>query len=302
MSTEINILLPILLRGRLFSQKDINTIISCVKKNYDYGRTRISKEICEKLNWRQPNGWLKDRACRDVLRELEQLGYFNLPPSLISKRKTKSVNTQERDLLKAYDLKTPIIDFPTNSELIFVKGTKDESIWNELIEKYHYLGHKVAVGRSIKYLIKSRDRLLGAIAFSSPAWRLDSRDIFLKKLGITNIRDETINNTRFLILPNVKVPNLASHVLSLATRKVLTDWTWYYSITPLIAETFVQPSLFDGACYKAANWIEIGNTKGFAKKGSSYHNSQEPKMIFLYGLTRQLRHKMGKLLESGELS
>jgi hypothetical protein len=222
-------------------------------------------------------------------------------PELISKRKIKTVNAQERDLLKAYDLESPITEFPKDLELIFVKGNEHEPIWNALIEKYHYLGHKVAVGRSIKYLVKSHDKLLGAIAFSSPAWRLDSRDLWLKKLGIINIRDETISNTRFLILPNVKVPNLASRVLSLATQKVVKDWSWYYSITPLMAETFVQPSLFDGACYKAANWVEIGSTKGYAKKGSSYHNSQEPKIIFLYGLTRQLRHKMEKLLKSGEL-
>jgi len=301
MSADIDIQAPILLRDRYFSRKDIKIIKSCVKKNYERGRTRISKEICEKLDWRQPNGWLKDRACREVLRELEQRGYINLPPSLISRKKGNQLNVEQKDLLHVYDLDTPITEFPSNIEFVFVKGNKYEPIWNALIDKYHYLGHSVAVGRSIKYIIKSEDRLIGAIAFSSPAWKLNSRDKILDKLGISSVRDYTISNTRFLILPNVKVPNLASNLLSLSTKKIVIDWSWYYSVTPLIAETFVQPSLFDGACYKAANWIEIGTTKGYAKRGPSYHNSQEPKIIFLYGLTRQLRRKMEYMLKGGEL-
>lgn len=196
MSEEINIQVPILLRGRSFSRSNIDTIKSCVKKYYKHGRTRISKEICIKLNWRQPNGWLKDRACREVLHELEQMGVIDLPPSLTKRKKNQGVGVQEKDLLSIYDLETEVTEFPKSLELVFVKGNEYEPLWNALIEKYHYLGHKVAVGRNLKYLIKAQDKLLGAIAFSSPAWRLDSRDLLLKKLGIANIRDETVSNTR----------------------------------------------------------------------------------------------------------
>lgn len=147
-------------------------------------------------------------------------------------------------------------------------------------------------GRCIKYLIKTEDKLLGAIAFSSPAWRIIPRDEALKAIGITEIRDHAINNSRFLILPHVQVPNLASHLLSLATKKIVDDWAWYYALEPLVAETFVQPSLYYGTCYQAANWLEFGTTKGYAKRGQIYRNSQEPKRIFLFGLNKQIRRQL----------
>lgn len=283
------------LRGRVFTENDLSIIRSCVSENYHLGRTHISKAICEKLDWRQPNGWLKDRACRDVLKILEERGFIKLPPSLLIRakddRKRKSTTLEDR-LLKEYDLITPITEFPRQIQLVFAKGNKYEKIWNILVEKYHYLGHQVVVGRTIKYLLITGNKLLGAICFSSASWHLSQRDILLADLGITQPRDYVINNSRFLILPNVKVKNLASYILALATKQVSIDWSWYYSITPLIAETFVQPSLYDGTCYRAANWVEIGTTKGYAKRGSSYCNSQEPKLIFLYGLNRRVRRQL----------
>ena len=114
-----------------------------------------------------------------------------------------------------------------------------------------------------------------------------------------NSQDYSVNNSRFLILPTLQVKYFASHILSLATNKIVNDWNSYYSITPLIAETFVQPSRFEGTCYKAANWLEVGITKGYAKKGQTYRNSQEPKKIFLYGLNKRTRLAMLKLNTEG---
>lgn len=285
----------ILLRGRLFTSDDLEVIVRCVDKHYTEGRTRISEIVCQELDWRQPNGWLKDRACRDVLRKLDSLGLIKLPPPL-----TKSVNrhndstTPPQDVLADYDLETPITEMPDSLSLELAKGNYKERVWNALIEEYHYLGHKVAVGRCLKYLLLENNNLLGAIAFSSPAWALAPRDSLLQFLGITSARmhDIIINNSRFLILPRVQVPNLASRVLAMSTRRVTKDWHAYYAIKPLIVETFIQPSLYSGTSYLAANWIEIGVTKGYAKRGSSYHNSQEPKTILLYGLNRHIRRKL----------
>ena len=200
--------------------------------------------------------------------------------------------------LSSFDLTTPITEFPRSIQLEFAKGNQAEKIWNELVSEYHYLGNRTTVGRCIKYIVRSKNRLLGAISFSSPAWQLEPRDKALKAIGISNPHDHAINNSRFLILPFVQVPNLASYILSVATKNIVHDWSRYYSVKPLIAETFVQPSLFDGTCYKAANWIEVGTTKGYAKRGSSYRNSQEPKKIFLYGLTRQIRGEMQSIASS----
>lgn len=290
---------PIILRGRKFTASSIGVVKSCVKNYYKFGRTRISKEVCKKLNWKQPNGWLKDRACRAALVQLEKMGVIKLPEPKIT-RKIKKENTASKPKFGQYVIPDEITQIPSSIDFVLAKSNKEEQIWNYLVEKYHYLGHKVIVGRTLKYLIVSENVILGAIAYSSPAWNLSPRNQILQKLGFTreDILNKVINNSRFLILPTVKVKNLASKILSLSTVKVVSDWTWYYSITPLVAETFVQPSRYLGTSYKAANWLEIGITKGYAKSGMSYRNSQEPKKIYLYGLNNEVRSRLMKALDT----
>jgi hypothetical protein len=292
--------LPLYIRGRVFDLREIRVIHQCIEAHFDEGRTKISQAICEKLNWRQPNGWLKDRACRDVLLRMMQFGLVELPPAKTQKGNGTKKAPSLRDYLKELDLETPITDFPSRIRFEFAKGNKSEALWNQVVEKYHYLGHKVAVGNCIKYLIWSEHQLLGAISFSSASWHLRPRNEILHKLGYSpeEYRNIVINNTRFLILPNIAVKHLASKLLSMATRQVVEDWTWYYSIKPQFVETFVEPSLFNGTCYKAANWIEIGVTKGYAKSGSSYRNSQEPKTIYIFGLNKRTRRSLRLLIKS----
>lgn len=294
-------------RGKEFTSGDIIVIQNYVSIYYDRGRTYISKEICKHLDWVQPNGWLKDRACRDVLIQLEKLNLITLPPSKLHRSSTNtriSVRTPIIKKQKKYLIDyQPLTSLPSEVTLVFSKGNIEEEIWNELVKKYHYLGHKVIVGRCIKYMIVTDNKILGAIAFSSPAWRLASRDSLLFSLGfnINEIRDRVLNNSRFLLLPNASVKNLASMVLSKATKKIVNDWNEFYSIEPLVVETFVQPSRFLGTCYQASNWLEIGTTQGFAKNGASYHNSQEPKKVYLFGLTKHLRLNLKKaLLDKGQ--
>lgn len=283
------------LRGRRFDIEDIGLITTLVYEYFDRGRTFISQAVCEELNWKQPNGWLKDRACRDVLRELESQGFFRLPKPQATYNNGRRNTARPHDVLAKYDLITPLETYPTRIEYVFSKGNQYEPLWNALIQNFHYLGYRTPVGRSIKYLIVADDRLIGAIGYSSPAWNIASRDRILDILDIRDPLQRTINNSRFLILPHVRVKNLASKVLSQATSKVKSDWASYYSVEPLLAETFVSPSRFQGTCYRAANWVEIGVTKGYAKRGSHYRNSQEPKLIFLYGMEKHIRKKLLQL-------
>lgn len=281
------------IRGRQFTEEDIALIISLVYEHFDKGRTYISQEVCKELDWRQPNGWLKDRACRDVLRYLEKQDFFDLPKPIVRVNKKSAKKIPKTDnLLSAYDLQTPLEIFPSKIDLIFSKGNSYEPIWNALVQEYHYLGYRISVGRTIKYLIVADDRLIGAIAYSSPAWQIAPRDMLLNKMGIYAPHDFTINNSRFLLLPHVNVKNLASKILSLSTKKVQNDWSNYYSIEPLLAETFVSPSRFNGTCYRAANWVNVGITKGYTKRGPAHRNSQEPKIIFLYGLNKRIRKSL----------
>lgn len=301
---EIKDIAPVRIRGRTFTENDLQVILSCVDRYYKNGRTYISRRICEELDWKQPNGWLKDRACRDVLLKLDNDKIISLPPSLNGKRKKDNKLHQKEDKnCSKLDLVTTKIDgeIPEGIELLFAKGNKFEKLWNNMVGEYHYLGHTVTVGRSIKYLIRAKGQYLGAIAFSSPAWRLGPRDKLLAKLGFEKPLKYTINNSRFLILPNVNVKNLASHLLALSTNKIVKDWESYYSIEPLFVETFVQPSRFDGTCYKAANWLQIGLTQGYSKKGRDYKNSQEKKKIFLYGLNKDTRKQLMKVTQEGKL-
>jgi hypothetical protein len=293
--------LPLLLRGRRFTNRGLRTIMRCVAAHYGEGRTRISEVICVRLAWRQPNGWLKDRACRDVLRRLEELRLLRLPPRLAkpSNRKLPENDPGYKKLL-SHCIGAPVLVMPETISLEFAKGNAAERLWNAVIEKHHYLGHRVQVGRCLKYLVRGDDKLLGAISFSSPAWRLAVRDRLMELTGIAgpSARDFVINNGRFCILPEVRVPHLASRILAYATRQVANDWSKFYSVEPLLAETFVEPNRFLGTCYRAANWNEIGMTNGYAKLGASHHNSQQPKKIFVYGLTRAYRRKLAAAIHS----
>lgn len=292
--------LPIELRGKEFGLRELRIIHQCISDYFEKGRTYISKEICKELDWKQPNGWLKDRACRHVLLRLEERGLLELPERLVTpnNKTRKETEKEESNLLGSYDFECPISEMPEEVMLDFAKGNDSEKVWNELVDEFHYLGHNVVVGRCIKYIVKAKGRLIGAVSFSSPAWQLTARDELLGELGFDqkDIRHQVINNSRFLILPHVKVENLASRVLAAATDKIVNDWIDYYAIRPEIAETFVQPSRYEGTCYKAANWLEVGTTKGYAKKGRAHHNSQEPKRIYLYGLNRKIRRELAKLI------
>ena len=183
---------------------------------------------------------------------------------------------------------------PRTLEFVWAKGNANELLWNALVEKYHYLGYGVQVGRCLKYLIEGDGQLIGAISFSSPAWKLAIRNELMCRLQFdrAQTRDIVINNSRFLLLPSVRVPHLASRVLAAALKRAVADWTWYYAIEPVLAETFVEATRFEGTSYRAANWIQLGLTNGYAKVGSSHHNSQEPKALFVYGLNRRLRRDL----------
>jgi len=277
----------LIIRGRLFLKKDIKKIEQIIKKNYSKGRTFISVEVCKQLQWLQPNGWLKDRACRDALRILENKGLIKLPASHIrsSERKPITKNSFEID-------STPITNLSfKNLRFESVKGSKNEKLWNYLVNEHHYLGFNVFVGRSLKYLIYSDERIIAALGWCDPAWSLTIRDELLKKCGksIDEIRHAGVNNGRFLILPWVKVPNLASFLLSKFNRLLVSDWSKYYSVKPLYLETFVDPSKFSGTCYKAANWILIGKSKGYRKIGMGHQNTQSPKLIYIFCLDKEIQ-------------
>src|SRR5690349_137716 len=200
--------LPLVIRGREFGLRDLRVILSCAAQHRLRGRTFISQEICRQLDWRQPNGWLKERACRDVLRVLHRKRLVRLPRSLVGNRRPRQrYALLYHQRIPNLDLKTPVRVQPKAIRLEFAKGNVAESLWNYLVDKYHYLAYRASVGRSLKYLVWADERLVAAISFCSPVWRLKPRDAVLEKLGVSvgELHERVINNNRFLILPNVHV-------------------------------------------------------------------------------------------------
>ena len=278
-----------MIRGRRFTAATLRVIRRCVSQYSDRGRTYISAVVCRRLNWRQPNGWLKDRACREALSRLDAAGIIKLPP-----RRALKKPHYRRPLRVGRSLFKPSDHVHDDLTLAWAKGNKLESTWNQLVQNHHYLGHKVIVGRCIKYLVKKDEQVVAAISFSSAAWNLEDRDIVLAEIGVPpwDMRDLVINNSRYLLLCKKGTPNMASRILAFATSRIADDWHRYYAVRPQVVETFVEPSRFEGTCYKAANWVFVGRTRGFRKTGSSHRNSQLPKLVFLYGLSSGVRNRL----------
>ena len=167
-------------------------------------------------------------------------------------------------------------------------------MWNAIVAQHHYLGLATPVGRLIRYLVFGNDDMVGAISFSECAWNVGPRNGVLCEVGLSesDIRGHVVGNNRFLILPNVNVPNLASRILAQSLRRVCLDWMARFHTEPLFVETFVDPNRFLGTCYLAANWIMIGKTKGYAKRGASHTDRRAPKLVFMRGLNASMHRKL----------
>jgi hypothetical protein len=288
----------IIVRNRLFSQQDLVIIRRLIRRHPQWGRTRISERVCEALLWHQTNGRLKDRACRVALVRLEKLGFLRLPKRIKKtggKPPSASVTTCEL-------IFTPQMTMPREVRCVLVNSRPQSRLWNSLIAQFHYLGLPTPVGRILRYLVYGDERLVAAISFSECAWNLQIRDVMLDAIGIKKAerREVTVGNNRFLILPGVQIRNLASRVLAESVRVMRTDWQEKYTSSPLIVETFVDPRRFEGVCYRAANWIFVGSTKGYSKRGACHTRSQAPKLLFLKGLTPLVHRNLSQSFEESQ--
>lgn len=188
-------------------------------------------------------------------------------------------------------------------DIFMVSGTEDEIIWDELVEKYHYLSHEKIMGRRLKYLVLWQERPVAALSFHSAIPKIACRDSFI---GWSSTEREkylhrVVDNNRFLILPWVKVKNLASHLLAQVLKRLAADWSAIYGTEPLIVETYVDLSRYQGTCYRAANWIYVGETKGFSRRGLDYEYHGNKKGVFVYPLKDNFREILGlKPIEPNE--
>jgi len=286
-------MLPITIRKRIIDEAALETIQAAVDAHWDKGRKHISKVLCRQWNWRQPNGQLKDMACREVLLTLERKGLITLPPRLIGAHNDKRNRSVAVHTIDQTPLQAKLSELAP-LRLTSVRHTNLEPLYNSLVHQYHYLGYRQIVGNHLKYIAYIADRPVACLGWGSAAWSVKSRDAFIgwdKKTKEQRLHF-VANNTRFLVLPWVKVKCLASKVMALNIKSICDDWMAVYKHSLYLLETFVEQKRFKGTCYKAANWIKVGQTKGIAKSGHDHLIHGNIKDVLLYPLGKGFRKKL----------
>jgi hypothetical protein len=284
-------------RGRVVTAEDVAFIRQFIAQNPGASRRRLSAKLCEAWQWRQANGALRDMVCRGLLLMLHRAGEIELPPvrqvslnPFVERERPTPVLLDTAPITGTLGALQPI-------ELQQVRRTGDEPLFNSLMEHNHYLGYEQPVGEHLKYLAWAEGRPIACLAWSSAPRHLGSRDRYIgwnAEARRRNIRFLAYN-TRFLILPWVRVPHLASHLLGKMTRALSGDWERMYGHPIYFAETFIDPGRFRGTCYRAANWILLGHTTGRGKNDHTNKPNRPIKEVLGLPLAPRFRELLSQL-------
>jgi len=284
-------------RGRQISQEDILYIRALVERHPNESRRTLSVKLCEAWQWRQPNGALRDMVCRSMLLILERAGQITLPPVSYVRHNPLAKRTRPLPMQIDITLMEDRLRHLQPLEFEQVRRTAQEPLFNSLMEEYHYLGYAQPVGEHLKYLVWAQGRPVACVAWSSAPRHLGARDRYIgwaAEARRSNIRFIAYN-TRFLILPWVRVEHLASHILGRMAARVSEDWQRIYGHPIYFLETFVDPERFRGTCYRAANWIFLGKTTGRGKQSNSYVPNRSIKEVLGYPLRKRFRELLAEV-------
>jgi hypothetical protein len=281
--------------GRRFDGAELQLICAVVKRCAGLSRMELAHTVCELLQWQRPGGGLKGRECREFLELLDSQAVLQLPP----KRPGKPVGTRTRVPVSARGEPAAALEGKVGAfEPIVLEPVQTERqrlLFRELVGRHHYLGHAVPFGAHLRYLFYSGKQVLGAMQFSSPAWRMAVRERWIgwdEPARRGNLQ-RVLSQSRFLILPWVHIANLASVVLSRALRRVRQDWQARYGVEPLLVETLVDESRYSGHCYRAANWIRLGETSGRGRMDRAHQREgAAPKAVWVYPLVRNAAQRL----------
>ena len=280
--------------GRLFCDSDLNRIRHLIVQHSTANRAHLSRLVCEQLSWRRPDGELKDMSCRVAMLRMAEDGLITLPPP-------RNSNGNGRPYVRRTPAAEPppeLFNLPAGKlsdlALQLVAERQQSHLWNEYIDRYHYLGYQPLPGAQIRYFARDSKRILALFGFGAAAWKIAPRDHFIGWTDPQRKRNLqlVVNNARFLILPWVQSRNLASKLLAMATRRLTDDWYNLYGYRPVLVETFVETQRFQGTCYKAANWLYLGQTQGRGKLDVHKKAQLPKKSIWVYPLITNFRRQL----------
>ena len=283
--------------GRVFSADEIDLMRQIAADCRALGTTEIARTVCELLDWKRPTGHLKNHECRQLLERLAAEGRLRLPALCkVGPRGPRRIAWSP-----ASDPQPEITGSAGNFEpltLTLVEaGTHDSTVWNELVDRHHYLRYRVPVGAQLRYFVRSArlgETILACLQWSSPAWKMAARDRWIgwndhqRKCNLQHI----VNQSRFLILPWIHVPGLASKILAHSVRQLPCDFESQYGRTPLLVETLVDANRFSGTCYRAANWILLGETRGRGRMDRHNKSEVSKKLVYVYPLCKSVQQKL----------
>lgn len=286
----------IVCQGRLISAAELGWLRDWIEEHRQWSRHQLAVGLCRQWQWHSPTGRLKNYAARSFLMKLERRGFISLPPVRETMRR--------RSWLKSFDARIDFVPEPITAAIktllpVTVKlcstGSHEESLFRSYLAAHHYLGFGKTVGENLQYLVQDQQGYdLACLLFGSAAWRVAARDQWIGWSELQRRRhlSTLTNNTRFLILPWIKVPHLASHILAKILRRLPIDWEKKYGHPINLVETFVEKDRFRGTCYKAANFIHVGETKGRSRQDRNMTLEVPVKDVYLFPLHHRFREAL----------
>jgi len=276
--------------GRTFSAEELTLMRQIAREFHRLGVTEIARTICELLEWKRPSGGLKNHECRQLLERLEERGWLRLPEvRALGPRGPRRVPVTAQSEPQA-PLEGSAGQYESLRLMVVAGGSANSRLWMELIQRHHYLGYRVPVGAQLRYLVRCErtgEQVLACLQWSSAAWKMAVRDRWIGWSAEERARNlpYIVNNSRFLILPWVRVKGLASKILGLCARQLPGDWERRYGRRPLLLETLVDGQRFAGTCYRAANWLPLGETQGRGRMDRRHQaDGSARKLVLVYPL------------------
>jgi hypothetical protein len=286
--------MELVIRNRRLLDSDLTTIRGLIEAEGSRGRSHLSRRLCRIWEWRQANGAYREIACRDLLRQLAKREVIELPPALHAARRPGYKSKVQAPNILNDPLEVSLARIKPEIRIVVVESVSERHLLRDLLAAHHYLGYRQPAGASLGYLVYWQDRPVACARFGPAAWKVAARDHFIgwtsqqRGLGLKRL----VNNDRFLILPWVKAPHLASFLLGKLCQRLAADWWEVYQESIVLAETFVDSQRFKGTCYRAANWFCVGQSQGRGRNDREHEGKEPRKSVWCYPLRKDFRQQL----------